>query len=65
MSSKINSVESPCIRNCCLDEDDVCLGCFRTLEEIKCWSIIDHSAKREILENASIRAERSRLGISK
>jgi predicted Fe-S protein YdhL (DUF1289 family) len=28
---------SPCVRNCCLDQNDVCLGCGRTLEEILQW----------------------------
>lgn len=34
------SSESPCVRNCCLDERDVCLGCGRRLAEILSW----HSA---------------------
>ena len=25
------SVESPCVRNCCLDDDNVCIGCGREL----------------------------------
>ena len=25
---------SPCVRNCCLDEDNVCMGCGRSLDEI-------------------------------
>lgn len=31
-------VESPCIRQCCLNPDDVCVGCWRTLEEVMQWS---------------------------
>ena len=27
-------VASPCVRNCCLDDRDVCLGCHRTLAQI-------------------------------
>ena len=30
-------LDSPCVRNCCLDENDTCLGCGRTLDEILCW----------------------------
>ena len=33
----MNSVLSPCIRQCCLDENDICLGCFRVLAEITGW----------------------------
>ncbi|MFY8123363.1 MAG: DUF1289 domain-containing protein, partial [Silanimonas sp.] len=32
---------SPCVRHCCLDEADECLGCGRTLEEIKAWHTAD------------------------
>lgn len=28
---------NPCVRNCCLDEQDICLGCFRHLDEILAW----------------------------
>ncbi len=42
-------IESPCIRNCCLDKKDVCMGCFRTLEEIKQWSASNDNKKQGIL----------------
>ena len=54
------SVESPCIRNCCLDEQDVCLGCRRTLQEICAWGTVDDNGKREILANAQRRTEEER-----
>jgi predicted Fe-S protein YdhL (DUF1289 family) len=44
------TVPSPCIRNCCLDDEDICLGCFRSLEEIIVWGTIDAIEKRRILE---------------
>ncbi|MCL1089515.1 DUF1289 domain-containing protein [Shewanella profunda] len=28
---------NPCVRNCCLNEQDICLGCFRHLNEILAW----------------------------
>jgi len=40
---------SPCIRRCCLDDDDVCLGCGRTLDEIMVWSESNDDAKAAIL----------------
>jgi predicted Fe-S protein YdhL (DUF1289 family) len=40
--------DSPCVRCCCLDNNDVCLGCFRTLEEIVSWSTLDASRKEII-----------------
>lgn len=48
-------VPSPCVRNCCLDQDDVCLGCFRTLQEITAWSSSDPDAQRKIIANAEQR----------
>lgn len=50
-------VPSPCVRNCCLNDDDVCLGCFRSLAEIRAWSQADDRARRQILQNV----ERRRL----
>ncbi|WP_394125702.1 DUF1289 domain-containing protein [Vibrio hepatarius] len=40
---------NPCVRNCCLDENDICLGCFRTLEEILHWSQSSNKEKQTIL----------------
>ena len=51
----MTEVPSPCVRNCCLDEDDVCLGCFRTIEEIMRWGEIDDKEKYRILEVADER----------
>jgi len=51
------SANSPCVRNCCLDDDLTCLGCFRSLDEIKEWGIVDDHRRRVILENAKQRRE--------
>ena len=51
------SRQSPCIRNCCLDDDLTCLGCFRSLEEIKEWGVVDNHRRRIILQNAKQRRE--------
>ena len=31
---------SPCMSICTLDEDKVCIGCRRTLEEIRGWALM-------------------------
>ncbi len=49
--------KSPCIRNCCLDDDLVCVGCFRSLEEIKEWGVVGDHRRRIILQNADRRRE--------
>ena len=45
----MDKVESPCVRNCCLNERDICIGCLRTLEEIKEWGQASETRKREII----------------
>lgn len=64
MSGAENEVGSPCVRNCCLDDDDVCLGCFRTLGEITGWNDASEEERRAILERARQRREarQRRLG---
>lgn len=53
---------SPCIRNCCLDDNDTCLGCFRTLEEIKEWGTASPLRRSVILQNAGRRQESQQPG---
>jgi predicted Fe-S protein YdhL (DUF1289 family) len=55
------SAPSPCVRNCCLDDSLVCLGCFRSLEEIKEWTLVDGHRRRVILRNARERSEAYRI----
>ena len=51
-------VDSPCIRNCCLDNDDVCVGCFRSIDEITRWSQSSSQEKTKILLEARKRKEK-------
>jgi predicted Fe-S protein YdhL (DUF1289 family) len=44
------------VRNCCLDEDNVCMGCGRTLDEIVAWSGASAERKTAILATSSARA---------
>jgi predicted Fe-S protein YdhL (DUF1289 family) len=48
-------IVSPCIRICCLDDGDMCLGCFRTLDEIKNWREADNLAREHILQHCEQR----------
>jgi predicted Fe-S protein YdhL (DUF1289 family) len=49
--------ESPCIRNCCLDENDICLGCHRSLNEITSWTLMSREEQKVVLEKAKQRAD--------
>ena len=51
-------VESPCIRNCCLNKEDVCIGCGRTVEEITRWGDANDNEKLKILAAAGKRKQR-------
>jgi predicted Fe-S protein YdhL (DUF1289 family) len=57
MSDIESAAQSPCVGNCCLDDDSTCLGCFRSLEEIKEWGLVDENRRRLILQNAKRRKE--------
>jgi predicted Fe-S protein YdhL (DUF1289 family) len=56
--SEIESIaQSPCVRNCCLNDDDICLGCFRSLEEITQWGESNNQERIIVLQNAQQRRE--------
>jgi predicted Fe-S protein YdhL (DUF1289 family) len=59
-SESIGGVPSPCVRNCCLDDNDICLGCYRSLSEILRWSEAKEDDKKEILTRCRLRAEGER-----
>ncbi|HGY9626236.1 DUF1289 domain-containing protein [Pseudomonas juntendi] len=42
-------VASPCVNVCALDEQDVCVGCQRTVAEITRWSRMDNQERRQVL----------------
>ena len=53
---------SPCVRSCCLDDDNVCMGCGRALQEIVAWGTASDEDKTVILarsrERLRVRAAR-------
>ncbi len=55
-------VASPCRRQCCLDDQDICLGCGRALQEILDWGNADMARKRAICVAAEARVQQ-RQGI--
>ena len=43
-------VASPCVNICRMnDTSGHCEGCFRSLEEIACWSVYEPAEKRAVL----------------
>ena len=45
----MDPLASPCVRNCCLDDENVCMGCGRLLEEIVQWGTASDADKDAIL----------------
>ena len=56
------TVPSPCVDRCCLDDDDVCLGCGRHVREIIEWSSADSERRLAIREAAAKRAAAREAG---
>jgi predicted Fe-S protein YdhL (DUF1289 family) len=42
-----------------LDDDDICLGCYRSADEITDWFMADSEGRRAILRRARERFEAS------
>ena len=49
MSEAPTRVKSPCVEICSLDDKDMCIGCYRTANEIIEWFSASDERKREIL----------------
>jgi predicted Fe-S protein YdhL (DUF1289 family) len=51
---------SPCVRDCCLDEADVCMGCGRSLQEILQWHAASAEEREAIKAAAKLRLDERR-----
>ena len=49
MTEPTQPVKSPCIEVCSLNDQDVCIGCYRTANEIIEWFSASDERKRIIL----------------
>jgi predicted Fe-S protein YdhL (DUF1289 family) len=59
-STANEAVASPCIRLCTLDDQDVCLGCFRSMAEICAWSRASNDERRQMVAACELRKSVSR-----
>jgi predicted Fe-S protein YdhL (DUF1289 family) len=54
-----DEVESPCVKLCVVHpEERICIGCYRTIEEIATWSRMTPEARREVMADLPERAPR-------
>lgn len=49
-------VKSPCISVCALNEEDLCVGCWRTGNEISHWGSYTNDERRTVLKLCHERA---------
>lgn len=42
-------VQSPCVGICALDDNDICIGCFRSGMEISQWGRLSNEDKKHVL----------------
>ena len=50
-------IRSPCISVCVLDENDICMGCYRSAEEVTDWFMAGDDEKRAIMQRVEHRRE--------
>jgi predicted Fe-S protein YdhL (DUF1289 family) len=55
MTDPATEPASPCISVCMLDEQDVCLGCYRSADEITDWFMASADEKHRIIARAASR----------
>jgi predicted Fe-S protein YdhL (DUF1289 family) len=54
-------IVTPCVSICEMDaRTGLCRGCFRTLDEVAAWSVLDDDARRAVM--AELPARRARFG---
>ena len=49
MMTSEEALRTPCIGQCCLDNNDICVGCKRHIEEITGWHGADKQQRQAIL----------------
>ena len=50
-----DKVRSPCVRICALDDNDMCVGCHRSGDEITRWSQMSNEERQEVLRKVAER----------
>ena len=54
---KRNEIESPCVKICVLHpEARICIGCYRSGDEIAGWSRMTPEARRDVMQTLPERA---------
>ena len=54
-TKRLQPIVSPCL-NVCKIKNNICVGCFRTLEEISVWGSVSDEKRTEIMESLKKRS---------
>jgi uncharacterized protein len=56
---KRDEIASPCVKLCVVHpEERICVGCFRSIDEISTWSRMTHDERAEVMADLPARAPR-------
>lgn len=44
-----NDIETPCVKICVIDDDGLCVGCARTLDEIASWGSMSEEQRGAVM----------------
>lgn len=55
-------IASPCIGECRLDQQELCVGCLRSMAEIMQWPEADNQQKRRVLARVERRRQQRLAG---
>lgn len=56
-----DKVRSPCVSICALDENDICIGCHRSGDEILRWTSMTNQERRDVLRLVAEREKKVAL----
>ncbi|SBS31455.1 hypothetical protein MSP8887_01635 [Marinomonas spartinae] len=61
MSRPKPQVKSPCVNICLLNEEDICVGCYRSGREISLWGGMNKASQLAVMKKVREREARSKL----
>jgi predicted Fe-S protein YdhL (DUF1289 family) len=53
------TLPSPCVSICAMNNDDLCIGCFRTSREIREWLLMEDDERLEVITKAAERSQKN------
>lgn len=61
MSQHRPQVKSPCVNVCLLDDNDVCVGCYRTGKEVSQWGSMNKASQQAVMKKVREREAKSQF----